>query len=36
VSSVLFFIAAIGVITGATGVVVLRDAFYSCCRSSST
>jgi NADH-quinone oxidoreductase subunit J len=29
VSSVLFFIAAIGVITGAVGVVVLRDAFYS-------
>jgi NADH-quinone oxidoreductase subunit J len=29
VSAVLFFIAAIGVITGATGVVVLRDAFYS-------
>jgi NADH:ubiquinone oxidoreductase subunit 6 (subunit J) len=29
VSSVLFFIAAIGVITGATGVVMLRDAFYS-------
>ena len=28
-SAVLFFIAAIGVITGATGVVVLRDAFYS-------
>jgi NADH-quinone oxidoreductase subunit J len=29
VSAVLFFIAAIGVISGATGVVVLRDAFYS-------
>jgi NADH-quinone oxidoreductase subunit J len=29
VSAVLFFIAATGVITGATGVVVLRDAFYS-------
>jgi NADH-quinone oxidoreductase subunit J len=29
VSAVLFFIAAIGVITGAVGVVVLRDAFYS-------
>jgi NADH:ubiquinone oxidoreductase subunit 6 (subunit J) len=29
VSSILFFIAAIGVITGATGVVVLRDPFYS-------
>jgi NADH-quinone oxidoreductase subunit J len=29
VSSVLFFIAAAGVITGAVGVVVLRDAFYS-------
>jgi NADH-quinone oxidoreductase subunit J len=29
VSAVLFFIAAIGVITGAIGVVVLRDAFYS-------
>jgi NADH:ubiquinone oxidoreductase subunit 6 (subunit J) len=28
VSSVVFFIAAIGVITGAVGVVVLRDAFY--------
>ena len=28
-SAVLFFIAAIGVITGAVGVVVLRDAFYS-------
>ena len=28
-SAVLFFIAAIGVITGAIGVVVLRDAFYS-------
>ncbi|MCW3027789.1 MAG: NADH-quinone oxidoreductase subunit [Solirubrobacterales bacterium] len=28
-SAVLFFIAATGVITGATGVVVLRDAFYS-------
>jgi NADH-quinone oxidoreductase subunit J len=28
VSAVLFFIAAIGVITGAVGVVVLRDAFY--------
>ena len=28
-SAVLFFIAAIGVITGATGVVVLRDPFYS-------
>ena len=27
-SAVLFFIAAIGVITGAVGVVVLRDAFY--------
>jgi NADH-quinone oxidoreductase subunit J len=29
VSSVLFFIAAIGVISGAVGVVVLRDPFYS-------
>jgi NADH-quinone oxidoreductase subunit J len=29
VSAVLFFIAAIGVIAGAVGVVVLRDAFYS-------
>jgi NADH-quinone oxidoreductase subunit J len=29
VSSVLFFIAAIGVITGAVGVVVLRNPFYS-------
>jgi NADH:ubiquinone oxidoreductase subunit 6 (subunit J) len=29
VSKVLFFIAAIGVISGAVGVVVLRDAFYS-------
>jgi NADH:ubiquinone oxidoreductase subunit 6 (subunit J) len=29
VSAVLFFIAAAGVITGAVGVVVLRDAFYS-------
>jgi NADH-quinone oxidoreductase subunit J len=29
VSSILFFIAAIGVITGAVGVVVLRDPFYS-------
>jgi NADH-quinone oxidoreductase subunit J len=29
VSAVLFFIAAIGVITGAVGVVALRDAFYS-------
>jgi NADH-quinone oxidoreductase subunit J len=29
VSAVLFFVAAIGVITGAVGVVVLRDAFYS-------
>jgi NADH:ubiquinone oxidoreductase subunit 6 (subunit J) len=29
VSSVLFFIAASGVITGAAGVVVLRDPFYS-------
>jgi NADH-quinone oxidoreductase subunit J len=29
VSAVLFFIAAIGVISGAVGVVVLRDAFYS-------
>jgi NADH-quinone oxidoreductase subunit J len=28
-SAVLFFIAAIGVISGAVGVVVLRDAFYS-------
>jgi NADH-quinone oxidoreductase subunit J len=28
-SSVLFFIAAIGVIAGALGVVMLRDAFYS-------
>ena len=28
-SSVLFFIGAIGVVTGATGVVVLRDPFYS-------
>jgi NADH-quinone oxidoreductase subunit J len=28
VSAALFFIAAIGVITGAVGVVVLRDAFY--------
>jgi NADH:ubiquinone oxidoreductase subunit 6 (subunit J) len=28
VSAVLFFIAAIGVISGAVGVVVLRDAFY--------
>ncbi|HYM66901.1 MAG TPA: NADH-quinone oxidoreductase subunit J [Patescibacteria group bacterium] len=28
-SSVLFFIAAIGVISGAVGVVVLRNAFYS-------
>jgi NADH-quinone oxidoreductase subunit J len=28
-SSVLFFIAAAGVISGAVGVVVLRDAFYS-------
>jgi NADH-quinone oxidoreductase subunit J len=28
-SSVLFFIAAIGVISGAVGVVVLRDPFYS-------
>jgi NADH-quinone oxidoreductase subunit J len=28
-SAVLFFIAAIGVIAGAVGVVVLRDAFYS-------
>jgi NADH-quinone oxidoreductase subunit J len=28
-SSVLFFIAAIGVISGAVGVVVLREAFYS-------
>jgi NADH-quinone oxidoreductase subunit J len=29
VSSILFFIAAAGVISGAVGVVVLRDAFYS-------
>jgi NADH-quinone oxidoreductase subunit J len=29
VSSVLFFIGAIGVITGAVGVVVLRNPFYS-------
>jgi NADH-quinone oxidoreductase subunit J len=29
VSAVLFFVAAIGVITGAVGVVVLRDAFFS-------
>jgi NADH-quinone oxidoreductase subunit J len=29
VSAVLFFIAAAGAISGATGVVVLRDAFYS-------
>jgi NADH:ubiquinone oxidoreductase subunit 6 (subunit J) len=29
VSAVLFFVAAIGVITGAVGVVALRDAFYS-------
>jgi NADH-quinone oxidoreductase subunit J len=29
VSAVLFFIAATGVIAGAIGVVVLRDAFYS-------
>jgi NADH-quinone oxidoreductase subunit J len=29
VSSVLFFIAAIGVISGAVGVVVLRNPFYS-------
>jgi NADH-quinone oxidoreductase subunit J len=29
VSAVLFFIAAIGVITGAVGVVVLRNPFYS-------
>jgi NADH:ubiquinone oxidoreductase subunit 6 (subunit J) len=29
VSSILFFIAAIGVISGAVGVVVLRDPFYS-------
>jgi NADH-quinone oxidoreductase subunit J len=29
VSAVLFFIAAAGVISGAVGVVVLRDAFYS-------
>jgi NADH-quinone oxidoreductase subunit J len=28
-SSVLFFLAAIGVISGATGVVVLRNPFYS-------
>ena len=28
-SSILFFIAAIGVITGAVGVVVLRNPFYS-------
>ncbi|HEX7610825.1 MAG TPA: NADH-quinone oxidoreductase subunit J [Solirubrobacteraceae bacterium] len=28
-SAVLFFIAAIGVITGATGVVILRNPFYS-------
>jgi len=28
-SSVLFFIAALGVISGAVGVVTLRDAFYS-------
>src|SRR5271155_4398113 len=28
-SSVLFFIAAIGVISGAIGVVMLRDPFYS-------
>jgi NADH-quinone oxidoreductase subunit J len=28
-SAVLFFIAAIGAISGAVGVVVLRDAFYS-------
>ena len=28
-SSVLFFIAAIGVISGAVGVVVLRNPFYS-------
>jgi NADH-quinone oxidoreductase subunit J len=28
-SSVLFFLAAIGVISGAVGVVVLRDPFYS-------
>src|ERR1700680_2987933 len=28
-SAVLFFIAASGVITGAVGVVVLRDPFYS-------
>jgi NADH-quinone oxidoreductase subunit J len=28
-STVLFFVAAIGVISGAVGVVVLRDAFYS-------
>jgi NADH-quinone oxidoreductase subunit J len=29
VSSILFFIAAIGVITGAVGVVMLRNPFYS-------
>src|SRR5271163_3489775 len=29
VSAVLFFIAAIGVISGAVGVVVLRDPFFS-------
>jgi NADH-quinone oxidoreductase subunit J len=29
VSAVLFFIAALGAIAGAAGVVVLRDAFYS-------
>jgi NADH-quinone oxidoreductase subunit J len=29
VSAVLFFIAALGAIAGAVGVVVLRDAFYS-------
>jgi NADH-quinone oxidoreductase subunit J len=29
VSSILFFIAAIGVISGAVGVVVLRNPFYS-------
>ena len=28
-SSILFFIAAAGVISGAVGVVVLREAFYS-------
>jgi NADH:ubiquinone oxidoreductase subunit 6 (subunit J) len=28
-SAVLFFIAALGVITGAVGVVTLRDAFFS-------